>query len=178
MPRIERRSQSGQSFASLSFMSTKQNCKYKCRSKREPLCFSMQSIDLTAQTLAVVTRFENGFNALDVPALLADMAEHVVFEHVAPPTSSMGRFVGHGQVGAVFASLDQHFPNFDLQAVEIFASGEHATCRWQMTFDLPQTDSAGGTSAGPSKRGLVRGCDVLRVQHGKIVEKLMYISFQ
>jgi ketosteroid isomerase-like protein len=123
--------------------------------------------ETSAMTLAVATRFENGFNARNVPALLADMAEDVVFEHVAPATSSMGRFVGHAQVGAVFSSLDQHFPKFDLQAIEIFASGERATCLWQMSFDLP----SGG-------RGLVRGCDVLRVRGGKIVEKLMYISFQ
>jgi ketosteroid isomerase-like protein len=137
----------------------------------------MPTTDQSAITLAIATRFEQGFNARNVPALLADMAADVVFEHVAPPTSSMGRFVGHQQVGAVFASLDQHFPNFDLQPIEIFASGDRATCLWQMSFDLPPSapPRESGTAA---PRGLLRGCDVLRIRDGKIIEKLMYISFQ
>jgi ketosteroid isomerase-like protein len=42
----------------------------------------------TDATLALVTRFENGFNSRDLDTLRADMTEDCVFEHVAPPAAS------------------------------------------------------------------------------------------
>lgn len=121
--------------------------------------------DTTASTLTLITRFENGFNARDVDALMADMTEDTVFEHVAPPNASIGRFVGRAAVRAVFSSLEEHFPRFDLRAVDIFAHDDRAACRWEMTWDL-----ADGT------RAHARGADLFRVRDGKIAEKLTYLT--
>jgi ketosteroid isomerase-like protein len=120
----------------------------------------------TATTLAVVTRFENGFNARDIDATMADMAADAVFEHVAPAGTSIGRFEGCDAIRAVFASLDEHFPNFDLRASEIFAQGDRAACRWEISWDGPD----GG-------RAHARGADIFRMRGDKIVEKLAYITF-
>lgn len=122
--------------------------------------------DRTAETLAVVTRFENGFNARDLDATMADMTEDAVFEHAAPADKSIGRFEGRDAIRAVFASLDEHFPNFDLRATEIFAQGERAACRWEIEWDGPD----GG-------RIHARGADIFRMRGGKIAEKLTYITF-
>ena len=122
--------------------------------------------DRTDETLAVVTRFENGFNARDLDATMADMTEDAVFEHVAPAGKSIGRFEGRDAIRAVFASLDEHFPNFDLRATEFFAQGERAACRWEIEWDGPD----GG-------RAIARGVDIFRMRNGKIAEKLAYITF-
>lgn len=121
--------------------------------------------DRTAETLAVVTRFENGFNARDLDETMADMTEDAVFEHVAPAGKSIGRFEGCDAIRAVFESLDEHFPNFDLRATEIFAQGERAACQWEIEWDGP--DGA---------RAHARGVDVFRMSGGKIAEKLAYIT--
>lgn len=121
--------------------------------------------DRTDETLTVVTRFENGFNARDLDATMTDMTEDAVFEHVAPPGKSIGRFEGRDAVRAVFASLDEHFPNFDLRATEIFAQGDRATCRWEIEWDGPD----GG-------RAHARGVDVFRMRDGMIAEKLTYMT--
>src|SRR5947207_852682 len=84
----------------------------------------------TEATLEVITRFENGFNKRDVDALMADMTEDTVWEHVAPPASSLGRHEGQAAVRAVWESLDEHFPGFDLQVVDIFAAEDRAACQW------------------------------------------------
>jgi ketosteroid isomerase-like protein len=121
--------------------------------------------DTTASTLALITRFENCFNARDVDALMADMSDDTVFEHVAPSNASIGRFVGQAAVHAVFSSLEEHFPRFDLRAVDIFAHDDRAACQWEMTWDLPD-----GT------RAHARGADVFRVRDGKITEKRTYLT--
>jgi hypothetical protein len=65
-------------------------------------------------TLALVTRFENGFNTRDLDALMADMTEDCVFEHVAPAAASFGRHEGQHAVRAVWQSMDEHFPGYPL----------------------------------------------------------------
>ena len=61
-------------------------------------------------TLALITRFENAFTPLDVDALMSDMSEDVVFEHIAPAGAGMGRHEGQAAVRAVWESLPGHFP--------------------------------------------------------------------
>jgi ketosteroid isomerase-like protein len=119
----------------------------------------------TEATLALITRFESGFNTRDVDALMADMTEDTVFEHVAPAAASLGRHEGQAAVRAVWESLDEHFPGFDLQAVDIFAAEDRAACQWTLRWQLPD----GG-------EGFLRGADLFRVRDGKIAEKLTYVT--
>lgn len=117
----------------------------------------------TEHTLALVTRFENGFNTRDVDALMADMTGDCVFEHVAPAAVSFGRHEGAQAVRAVWESMDEHFPGYTQEIVDIFAAGDRACCR----FVIRWRDPDGG-------EGILRGVDVITVRDGKIAEKLTY----
>jgi len=117
----------------------------------------------TETTLALVTRFENGFNARDWDATMADMTEDCVFEHVAPADVGFGRHEGADAVRAVWESMDEHFPGFTREIVEILAAGDWACCR----FVLRWKGADGGDAA-------FHGVDVITVRDGKIAEKLTY----
>jgi ketosteroid isomerase-like protein len=114
-------------------------------------------------TLDLVTRFENGFNTRDVDALMADMTDDCVFEHVAPESVSFGRHEGAQAVRAVWESMDEHFPGYTQEIVDIFAAGERACCRFVLRWRGPD----GGEAA-------LHGVDVITVRDGKIAEKLTY----
>jgi ketosteroid isomerase-like protein len=116
-------------------------------------------------TLALVTRFENAFSPLDVDALMADMTGDCVFEHIAPEGAGFGRHEGQEAVRAVWESMNTHFPGFVLEAIDIFAAGDRAACRWEMRWNDPE----GGEAS-------MRGVDVLTVRDGKVAEKLTYTS--
>jgi ketosteroid isomerase-like protein len=117
----------------------------------------------TDATLALVTRFENGFNARDFDALMADMTEDCVFEHVAPATASFGRHEGQAAVRAVWESMDTHFPGYTQEIVDIFAAGDRCACRFVIRWQAED-----GTAAS------LKGVDVITVRDGKIAEKLTY----
>jgi ketosteroid isomerase-like protein len=114
-------------------------------------------------TLALVTRFENGFNTRDLDALMADMTEDCVFEHVAPAAASFGRHEGQDAVRAVWESMDTHFPGYTQEIVDIFAAGDRCACRFVIRWQ-----AADGTAAA------LHGVDVITVRGGKIAEKLTY----
>ena len=119
--------------------------------------------DRTEATLSLITRFENAFTPLDVEALMADMTDDCVFEHVAPAAVSFGRHEGQAAVRAVWESMESHFPGFSMEADEIFAAGDRATCRWTMRWRGPDGHETS-----------MRGVDVFTVRDGKVAEKLMY----
>ena len=119
----------------------------------------------TEATLALITRFENGFNARDVDALMADMTEDTVFEHVAPEAVSFGRHEGQAAVRAVWESLEEHFPGFRFDFVDLFAADDRGVCRWELTWQQPDGSA-----------GFMRGVDIFRVRDGKIAEKLTYAT--
>ena len=125
----------------------------------------MPTTTSTESTVKLITRFENGFNARNTDALMADMTHDCVFEHVAPPNVSIGRHEGQAAVRAVWDSMESHFPGYDLRIVDIFAQGEKAACRWEMTWRLPD-----------GSRGFGRGVDIFTVRNGKIAEKLAYVT--
>ncbi|MGH9174150.1 MAG: nuclear transport factor 2 family protein, partial [Vicinamibacterales bacterium] len=96
------------------------------------------TIPLTNETLTVIRRFEESFNRHDPDALMADMTEDCIFEHVAPEGAGIGRHEGHGAVRAVWASLPEHFPNYRFETEDLFATGERAAYRWRLRWDLPE----------------------------------------
>lgn len=119
----------------------------------------------TQATLALITRFENAFNTRDFDAIMADMSADTIVEHIAPASSSFGRYTGQEAVRAFWESMESHFPEFDLRPTDIFASEERAACQWEMSWRTPE-----GT------RTSCRGCDIFTVRHGKITHKLIYVS--
>ena len=76
-----------------------------------------------------------------------------------------------------FSGLFDAFPDFHFEILEFAASGKLAGCRWRIT----------GTFLGPGRfQGLVpngkpltiEGCDMLRVEEGRIVENNAYANAQ
>ena len=115
--------------------------------------------------IELVRRFEEGFNTGDVDALMADMTDDAVFEHVAPEGVSVGRHEGASAVRAVWESMPEHFPGCRFVIEDIFASGDRCLCRFSMTF-----------RAGDGSAVTRRGADVFTVRDGKIAAKLTYLT--
>lgn len=118
----------------------------------------------TATTIEVVTRFENNFNTYDTDLVMQDMTDDAVFEHVAAEGQSIGRFEGCEAVHAAFASLPEHFPNYELEMTDIVANADRCAVQWAIRWDLPD----GG-------RGELKGADFFRMRGDKICEKLSYL---
>jgi predicted ester cyclase len=79
------------------------------------------------------------------------------------------------EIKAFFTGMYEAFPDWDFQILELAASGKNAACRWRAT----------GTFLGPGRfQGLaptgarieMEGCDMLRVEDGKIVENNAYTN--
>lgn len=118
----------------------------------------------TATTIEVVTRFENNFNTYDTDLVMQDMTDDAIFEHVAAEGKSIGRFEGREAVHAAFASLPEHFPNYELEMTDIVANDDRCAVQWVIRWDLPD----GG-------RGVLKGADFFRMRGDKISEKLSYL---
>lgn len=121
------------------------------------------AVPTSEATLALLTRFENNFNTRDVDALMADMTDDCVFEHVAPEAVSFGRHQGQAAVRAVWESMDHHFPGYTMDIRDLFAAGERGACRWTMRWTRPDGSAA-----------ILRGVDIFTVRNGKVAEKLTY----
>jgi ketosteroid isomerase-like protein len=120
----------------------------------------------TDTAVEVITRFESRFTGtMDVDAIMAEMTDDCVFEHVAPAAVGFGRHEGQAAVRAVWESMDEHFPGFEFEFEDIFGAGDRGVCRWTLRWRQPD-----GTPA------LIRGADVIRLRDGKIAEKLMYAT--
>jgi ketosteroid isomerase-like protein len=119
----------------------------------------------TETIVDLVTRFENTFNTYDVDALMADMTDDCVFEHIAPAAVSFGRHEGQAAVRAVWVSLAEHFPAYRFDIEDVFGVGDRCACRWSLRWQLPE----GGEGTG-------RGVDIFTVRDGKIAEKLTYVT--
>lgn len=125
----------------------------------------MPTASATETTVELVTRFEHTFNTYDVDALMADMTDDCVFEHVAPAAVSFGRHEGQAAVRAAWESLATHFPGYRFDIEDVFGTGDRCACRWSMTWRLPEEGN-----------GTARGVDIFTVREGKIAEKLTYVT--
>ena len=118
----------------------------------------------TVATIEAINRFNEAFNRHDVVAVMAAMTEDCVFENTSPPPDGE-RFVGQNAVRRFWEEFFVSSPDAIFESEELVASGDRAVLRWR--YDWTASD---GT------RGHVRGVDVLRVQGGKVAEKLAYVK--
>lgn len=125
----------------------------------------MPTVTATENTLDLVTRFEHNFNTYDPDALMADMTEDCVFEHVAPAGTGFGRHQGQAAVREVWEALIAGFPDYHFDIEDIFAAGDRCACRWSLRWRKPE-----------GEEGTARGVDIFRVRDGKIAEKLTYVT--
>ena len=115
----------------------------------------------TKATLHVVNRFNEAFNRHDVDGVMALMTADCVFENTLPGPDGE-RFEGAAAVRAFWRRFFQSTPGARFETEEMFGAGARAVVRWVFHWD-----DAGGH---------VRGVDVMRVQDGKVAEKLAYVK--
>jgi ketosteroid isomerase-like protein len=116
-----------------------------------------------SETLAVVTRFNEAFNAHDVARIMASMTEDCVFENTRPAPDGE-RFEGQTAVRQVWEALFVRSPKARFETEEMFACGDRCVVRWIYHFERQGT------------KGHVRGVDVFRVRDGMVAEKLSYVK--
>lgn len=109
-------------------------------------------------TLSVLRRFNEAFNAHDVGAVMALMTEDCVFEDTSPPAG--GRHVGQAAVRRAWEQLFSSNPGARFETEEGIIRGDRATFRWRYVFE----------------GGSVRGVDVFVVRDGRVAEKLSYVK--
>jgi ketosteroid isomerase-like protein len=118
----------------------------------------------TSATIEAINRFNEAFNRHDLSAVMAAMTEDCVFENTNPAPDGE-RFEGQQAVRRFWKDFFASSPNAVFEAEELVAYGDRAVVRWR--YDWTETD---GTT------GHVRGVDVLRVEGGKVAEKLAYVK--
>lgn len=110
-------------------------------------------------TLSILTRFHDAFNAHDVDAIMALMTDDCVFENTSPSPDGE-RYVGQQAVRGMWERLFAASPNAHFEVEEMFVSGDRGVIRWRYTWGS----------------GHVRGVDVMRVRDGKVAEKFSYVK--
>ena len=112
----------------------------------------------------VIEKFNAAFDRADLDAVMALIADDVIFESTSPAPDG-GRFEGATAVRAEWARLfaDTDDPHFETE--ESVVLGDRAVVRWRYSW----RESSG-------ERGHVRGVDLLRLREGKIAEKRSYVK--
>ena len=118
----------------------------------------------TAATLAVARRFLDAFARHDVDGVMAAMTKDCVFENTLPPPDGE-RHVGQAAVRRFWERFFRETPSAAFETEEMFAVGARCVVKW-----LYRWRNADGSA------GHVRGVDLLRIQDGKVAEKLSYVK--
>ena len=117
----------------------------------------------TADTLAVVERFNEAFGRGDVEAVMDCMTEDCVFENTYPPPDGE-RHVGQAEVRRFWESFFGSTVRPRFETEEVVVAGDRVAARWRFTWGERGSE------------GHVRGVDVFRVRDGKVAEKLSYVK--
>jgi ketosteroid isomerase-like protein len=117
-----------------------------------------------AGVAGVVERFGAAWEAWDLDAVMALMADDAVFESTGPAPDGV-RLEGRDAIRAEWASMFTGTQDAEFRFEEAFVSDDRATARW--VFSWTNDDGS---------RGHVRGADVMRVRDGLIAEKLSYVK--
>lgn len=112
----------------------------------------------------VVDRFDAAWEAWDLDAIMALMADDAVFESTGPAPDGV-RLEGAGAIRAGWEAMFAGTRDAEFRFEEAFVAGDRATARW--TFSWTNDDGS---------RGHVRGADVMRVRDGLVAEKLSYVK--
>jgi ketosteroid isomerase-like protein len=118
----------------------------------------------TASVEDVVAQFGAAWEAWDLDAIMALMAEDAVFESTGPAPDGV-RIEGAAAVRAEWEGMFRDTRDAEFRFEEAFVSGDRATARWRFSW----TNDDGS-------RGHVRGADVMRVRDGLVVEKYSYVK--
>jgi ketosteroid isomerase-like protein len=113
---------------------------------------------------ATLTAFSAAFGAGDVEAIMTLMSPDCVFEATGPAPDGV-RHEGATAVRAVWEQLFADTAGARFCEEESFVVGDRGVLRWRFAWTGPD-----------GSPGHVRGVDVLRIRHGRVVEKLSYVK--
>ena len=119
---------------------------------------------MTMSTLATIDQFNQAFNQHDVDAVMALMTADCIFENTYPGPDGT-RYQGQATVRQYWAEFFNESPQSVFEAEEIFVHEDRGVVRWIYRWVDAET-----------KPGHVRGVDIMRVQDGKVAEKLSYVK--
>jgi ketosteroid isomerase-like protein len=114
--------------------------------------------------LAIVSRFNDLWNARDLDGIMALMTADCVFENTHPPPDGE-RHEGQAAVRAAFERFFRQSPHARFEWEETDALGDRAIVRWRYAW----VDEGG-------RAGHIRGVDIFRLRGGLIAEKLSYVK--
>jgi ketosteroid isomerase-like protein len=110
--------------------------------------------------LDLMDRFTAALNSHDLDAVLALVAEDIVFESTTPPPDG-ARYEGRDAVARVWGELLTTTPQARFSVEEQFSDGSgRAVVRWRYDWG----------------DGYVRGVDIVRVRNGQLAENLAYVN--
>lgn len=118
----------------------------------------------TQATLNAILQFHDTFNTHDVDAIMALMTDDCIFENTFPAPDGQ-RLEGQVAVREAWEALFQGSAHAHFAIEEVFASQNRGVVRWMYTWDSADAHS-----------GHIRGVDILRIQDGKVAEKLSYVK--
>ena len=122
-----------------------------------------QSDSTSAEAIRVVRQLNDAISLRDVDAVMALMAEDVVWELTTPPDGV--RYEGRAAVRAAGLEMFGGSAESRFEEEEIFAAGDRVVQLW--TYHWVDNER---------KSGHVRGVDVMRVRDGKVAETLSYVK--
>lgn len=110
-------------------------------------------------TASIIREFNSAFNNHDIDAVMALMTDDCIFENTFPAPDGT-RHVGHTQVRLELGNFLKSSPLASFEEEELIACDDRCVVRWRYSWG----------------EGHVRGVDVMRVQGGKVSEKLSYVK--
>jgi ketosteroid isomerase-like protein len=117
-------------------------------------------MDADDPVLDLVDRFTAALNSHDLDAVLALVADDIVFESTTPPPDG-ARYEGRDAVARVWGEMLVTTPQARFSVEEQFSDGsERAVVRWRYDWG----------------DGHVRGVDIVRVRNGQLAESLAYVK--
>lgn len=114
-------------------------------------------------TLDAVNQFNEAANRRSLPALVALIADDIVFENTAPPPDGT-RIVGKADVAAFWERWFAANPDARFEVEEAIVAGDRCTVRWIYR------------KTRNGRPWHLRGIDVFTVRNGKIAAKLSYVK--
>ena len=112
----------------------------------------------------IVAAFVEATNRHDVDRMLALVADDVVFEGTSPPDGV--RIEGdRGALRTLWEGIFRESPNAVVETEALIVCGDRCTALLRYVFDAEHPD-----------KGHVRAVDVIRIENGKIREKLSYVK--
>jgi ketosteroid isomerase-like protein len=119
---------------------------------------------VAAEVASVVEAFTDATNSHDVERMLELVSDDVVFEGTTPPDGL--RIVGDkAALRELWEGIFRDSPRAVVAIEEVIVSGDRCTVRLRYIFDRDRPQD-----------GHVRGVDVMRLDDGRIAEKLSYVK--